>query len=110
MNAMNNIIESVEEYFQLKEEAKRIEAKLASLRPILEHHIKKTTGSFTGEATPNLTVQVGEYGLNLGQGTKENFNHKLAFTELGDILKPYLSKTYFTILKVTRIMRQGEVA
>jgi hypothetical protein len=104
------ITEATKEYFELKAEAKRIEERLSELRPVLENHIKVTTGTLTGENNAAVTIEVGEYGLNLSPAKRDNFNHKLALAELGDVVKPYLTQTWYTILKVTRVLKQSEVA
>lgn len=103
---MNHINETAAEYFELKDQAKKIEDRLAQLRPILETHIKSQTGSLTGESNAAVTIQVGDYGLNLSPAKRDNYDYKKAIEELGEIAKPYLRHTWFTILKVTKVLKQ----
>lgn len=107
---MNHINETVQEYFELKAEAKKIEERLSELKPIIEMHVKVTTGSFTAESTAAVTLQVGEYGINLSGGRRENFATKLALSQLGDLIKPFISTTWFSVLKVTKVVKQSDVA
>lgn len=103
------INEAVQEYFNLKNDAKAIEERLSELRPVLESHIKAMTGSLTGSENAAVTIEVGEYGLNLSPAKRENVAIAKAKAELGDAFAPYLSTTWFTILKVTKILKR-EVA
>lgn len=109
------INESVQEYFELKAQTKVIEDRLAELRPVLEGHIKATTGTLTGSENAAITIEVGEYGLNLQPCARENFNFKAAASEFPDVFSQLkenkiITKTFYTMLKVTKVLKNQDVA